>query len=167
MNIFGIILDATSLWLLAAVGACLAWFVPHRLSLSRERRSSFRLASGRFRSAVLTALSGLYPIPSDWPSNGTAIRDVLREKFPAIQAAAAEFRPHVPLLKRWLFDTAWRLYRLGKDGREIDQQDYSQYMPLSGSGIEKGEPYVHDNRLTYKANFKENVDRLLRFTSEN
>lgn len=166
MNVFGIFLDATSLWLLALVGACLAWFIPHRLSISRERHSSFRLASGKFRSSVLGALTGLYPIPSDWPRHSLAILDVLREKFPAMQAAVAEFRPHLSPLNRELFDRAWRLYRLGEDGRDIDQQYYWQYVPTKGASLQNSKTVEYDNTLTYQENFKKNVEYLLSFAKE-
>ncbi|MGH8468665.1 MAG: hypothetical protein ACREVY_06700 [Gammaproteobacteria bacterium] len=166
MNVFGIILGPTDLWLLAAAGGCLAWLIPHRLAISRDSRGSFRAASIKFRSAVLTTLAGLYPVQSNWPSNELKIIDVLEERFPALQAAVAEFRQQLPLGKRWLFDRAWKVYRLGKDGREIDGQYYWQYVPHTGEGIENGKRYKHDNRLSYKSAFKRNVDRLLGYASQ-
>ena len=62
-----------------------------------------------------------------------------------------------------MFDRAWKIYRLGKDGREIDCQYYWQYIPHSGEGIENGKHYKHGNRLSYKSDFKKNIDRLLSY----
>lgn len=166
MNLFGVELGPADLWLLASAAACLAWFVPHRLSLSRELRSARRHAGIRFRSAVLGALSGLYPVPSNWPSNKLRIIEDLEARFPGLQTAVEEFRPHLPLHKRWLFQRAWRVYRLGEDGRLIDGQYYWQYVPHTGEGYEGGRHYKHDNRATYQSTFKKNVDRLLSFASE-
>ena len=166
MNVFGIILDSTGLWLLAAAGTCLAWLITHRLAISRERRSAFRAASIKFRSTVLTTLTGLYPVQSNWPSNEFKIIDVLKERFSVLQAAVAEFRQQLPLTKRWMFDRAWKIYRLGKDGREIDSQCYMQYVPLTNEYIENGKRYKRDNRLSYKNDFKQNVDRLLSYANE-
>jgi hypothetical protein len=92
-----------------------------------------------------------------------AIMDILESKFPTLQATIVEFRPYVPWYKRLSFDRAWRIYRLGNDGREIDGQYYWQYVPHSGEGIENGKHIKHDNRLTYKSDFKKNVDRLLKY----
>lgn len=131
-----------------------------------QRQSIFRTASAKFRSSVLGALSGLYPIPGNWPSQGLDIMEVLKDRFPPLQEAVAEFRDHVPFLERWIFDRAWRSYRLGKEGREIDGQYYWQYVPHSGEGVEQGRHYKYDNTRTYKDDFKKNVDRLLSFAKE-
>ena len=166
MNLFGIELNPADLWLLAGAAACLAWLVPHRLSLSRESRRARRDAGIRFRSAVLGALSGLYPIPSDWPSSKLNIIENLEARFPGLQTAVEEFRPNLPLYSRWLFERSWTVYRLGSDGRLIDSQCYWQYVPHTGEGYEGGRYYKHDNRITYQSTFKKNVDRLLSFASE-
>jgi hypothetical protein len=92
-----------------------------------------------------------------------AIMDILESKFPTLQAAIVEFRPYVPWYKRLSFDRAWRIYRHGNDGIEIDGQYYWQYVPVSGEGIENGKRIKHDNRLTYKSDFKKNVSRLLKY----
>jgi len=131
-----------------------------------DRRNAYRVASVKFRAAVLAALSGLYPHPANWPRNVRSIDEVLRRAFPALQASVDEFRSFVPRDRQPAFDQAWRIYRLGKDGRECDVQDYWQYIPHNLSGIAvNGRSVERDNRLTYKEDFKRNVDRLLSFSS--
>ena len=166
MNLFGVELSTTDLWLLGCVAACLAWFIPHRLSLARELRSTRRNAGIKFRSAVLGAITGLYPVPSNWPKNKLKIIEDLENRFPALQAAVAEFSPHLQRHKRWLFQRAWKRYSLGPDRRAIDGQYYWQYVPHAGEGYEGGKHYKTDNRTTYQEVFKKNVARLLSFASE-
>ena len=73
---------------------------------------------------MLSLLAGLYPVPSDWPRNAMSIREVLREKFPMLQAAMSEYRSHLPFWRRSALDRAWDDYRLGPEGRQIDMQHY-------------------------------------------
>lgn len=166
MNLFGVDLSSSDLWLLGAAGACIAWLVPHRLSLARERRARRLSAASVFRFAVITELKGLYPSPVQWPADAIRIIDVLEGKFSALESAVVEFRCHLPFWSRWLFDRTWRIYRLGEDGREIDGQYYWQYVPHNGEGIANGKRFSHDNRLTYQEDFKRNVDRLLFYAKE-
>lgn len=163
MNILGYSLSSGDLWLLGAAGVCIAWLVHHRLSFWREREARRADACVKFHSSVLTALTGLYPVPSNWPDDKITIIKVLENRFQSLQAAVAEFRQSLPWHKRILYDRAWRLYRLGKDGREKDGQYYWQYVPTKGDGIEHGRYYKHDNTNTYKDDFKKNVGRLLRY----
>ena len=166
MNIFDIYLSTTDLWLLGSAATGLAWFVPHRLSLSREKRSARRNAGIKFRSTILETMTGFYPVPSSWPKEKLKIIEDLERRFPTLQTAVAEFIPHLQKHKQWLLQRAWKIYRLGPDGREIDGQYYWQYVPHSGEGYEAGKHYKHDNRATYKTQFKKNVERLLNFAGE-
>lgn len=145
--------------LLAALFGALVLLYVHRVN-------AYRAASVKFRSSVLLALRGLYPHPTSWPRDEMAIDHVLRTAFPALQVAVAEFRPFVPPWRRGAYDKAWRSYRLGEDGREVDQQDYWLYIPNTGVGFENKKVIAHDNRLTHKDVFKKNVDRLLVFAKE-
>lgn len=104
-----------------------------------------------------TALSGLYPIPANWPDNGNAVDKILRAAFPALQSAVAEFRDSVPSRDRRPVDQAWFIYRLGADGREVDKQCYHQYM-----GFGSPDRVVPDSKATFRAN----VSRLLSFAKE-
>ncbi|HXE96935.1 MAG TPA: hypothetical protein VN642_11045 [Dongiaceae bacterium] len=127
------------------------------------RKTRFSQAAAIFRTKVLTELEGLYPIPTNWPPETMMIDRILKEKFPKLQIAVAEFRPFLSRSEKTAFDEAWSSYRVGEDGREINQQDYWQYIPHSGTSVVNGKEETHDNTETYQDNFKRNVDNLLKF----
>jgi hypothetical protein len=118
----------------------------HNLSRRRDRQTARRNAAVKFRAAFLAALSGLYPLPTNWPED---INHFLRGVFPALQNAVAEFRPFLPMWRRWAFDRAWFKYRCGT-GRKIDLQNYFHYMAFGSN------PNAREN-------FRRNVDALLSF----
>ncbi|MEK7842055.1 MAG: hypothetical protein AAB197_05210, partial [Deltaproteobacteria bacterium] len=122
--------------IMATVGAYLAEF--------NSRRSRLAIAAAKFRDTILTELKGLYPIPSDWPKDFNVFDCKLRQAFPNLQVAVTNFRPFVPRYWRWAFDRAWFIYRLGKNGREIDKQQYDQYKPCTGVEIVNGKEIIHD-----------------------
>lgn len=124
------------------------------LLLYVHRKNARRTAAAKYRSALLESFAGLYPVPSNWPKN---IDVHLRQAFPLIQRAVAEFRPYVPRRARNSYDQAWFVYRLGTDGREIDKQLYHQYMGFT----DPGQPVV-DPKMT----FYNNVAGLLAFGTE-
>jgi hypothetical protein len=134
-------------------GALAMAFIVAYLAGLNNRLNRLGIASTTFRNTILTELKGLYPIPSDWPKDINMLDQRLRQVFPSLQIAVANFKPFVPWYWRWIFDRAWRIYRLGKDGREIDRQLYHQYMSFS------------DNP-NYKDNFKHNVDKLLSYAKQ-
>jgi len=113
------------------VGVALA----HRLTIGRDKLTAKRGASAKFRSAILAALHGLYPLPVNWPLD---IEHALRSVFPAIQTAIAEFRPYVPWWQRRAFDRAWFRYRCGT-GRDIDLQIYIHYTAFRDNPDAKGQ----------------------------
>jgi hypothetical protein len=119
-----------------------------------HRKNAQRAATAKFRAAMFQSLTGLYPVPSSWPAN---IDSHLRQIFPALQQAIAEFRPYVPWYSRRSYDRAWFVYRLGPDGREIDKQLYHQYMGFTSPG----EPVIDP-----KETFRVNVAALLAFAGE-
>ncbi|MFH1581307.1 MAG: hypothetical protein ABIC39_04450 [Pseudomonadota bacterium] len=136
-----------------------------------NRLNRLAVASANFRNVFLTELKGLYPIPSDWPEGVNGIDHHLKTAFPNLQTAVTEFRHFVPWYRRLCFDRAWRLYRLGKDGREIDQQDYWQYIPHSGRSVHEGKEIAFDNTTfdntkIYKENFHRNIKRLLKYAKQ-
>jgi hypothetical protein len=94
------------------------------LLLYVHRLNARRAAAAKFRAAILGALNSLYTEPVNWPRDAMNIDKVLRDAFPALQIAIAEFGPFVPWWRRRAFRKAWHKYRLGKDGREIDLQSY-------------------------------------------
>jgi hypothetical protein len=130
------------------VGAVLVAFLANYLSNRRERFSLKRKAALEFRNEVLTTLTQLYPLASEWPKE---IDLILRAAFPSLQRAVSQFRPFVPFCKRWSFDRAWFRYRCGT-GREIDVQNYHHYMAFGSN------PNGQEN-------FKRNVDSLLKFAN--
>jgi len=138
----------------APLATLLAALVSGFLLLYVHRKSARRTAAAKCRAAILEAVTGLYPVPSDWPGN---VDSHLRQVFPALQRAVAEFRPYVPWHARRSYDQAWFVYRLGRDGREIDKQLYHQYMGFTSPG----EPVI-DPKEAFRANVKD----LLAFAGE-
>jgi hypothetical protein len=122
-----------------------------------HRYNAFKNASANFRSVFLNELEGLYPTPTKWPAPEHKIIYILKDKFPKLEVAVAEFRPHLNWLKRKRFDLAWQKYHY----------DYSEYYPHTGKGYSYG-VLVHevDTTKTYKASFKNNVDALLKFAKQ-
>jgi hypothetical protein len=121
----------------ALIAAAVALFAPlanHRLAALREKRARHAAACSAYRAAVLEALRGLYPEPLDWPSDPTDIVYVLEERFGALQAAAAAFRPYLPWWRRWQFDQAWDAYRIGPKRRGVVVRNFIQYLPDSHRG---------------------------------
>ena len=132
--------------LLALVGWLLLLYV--------HRKNARRIAAAKFRATLLETLSGLYPVASNWPKN---VDTHLRQIFPTLQCAVAEFRPYVSWHARHAYEKAWFVYRLGDGGREIDKQLYHQYMGFTSPG----EPVIDPQET-----FRVNVSKLLGFASE-
>jgi hypothetical protein len=128
--------------------ACFGGYIVWRNNFKSRRAQ----ACASFRAAVLAALEGLYPVPSKWPQDSVAIDPILREVFPRLQTAVANFRPFVPWWRRHHFDRAWFRYHCST-GRSVDAQVYHHYMPFSDQP---------DPKLSFHAN----VQRLLSFASE-
>ena len=134
-------------------GTLIMAFVVAYLASRNNRLNRLAIASTTFRNTILTELKGLYPIPTEWPKDISMLDQRLRQAFPNLQTIVTNFRPFVPWYRRRAFDKAWFIYRLGKDGREIDEQLYHQYMSFS------------DNP-NYKEHFKRNVDKLLSYAKQ-
>lgn len=123
-------------------------------------RSTRRAEAGQaFRATFNQELTGLYPMPSNWPK-ATGIEPRLRTVFPALQSAVATFRPFVPARDRAEFDEAWLNYHASTK-RAIDQ-DYTHYMSMTSTSLNSfgGQTVIATNG---KEQFKRNVDRLLSF----
>jgi hypothetical protein len=105
----------------------------------------------------LKELEGLYPTPTKWPDPEHKIIYLLKDKFPKLEGAVTEFRPHLNWFNRKRFNAAWQKY----------QDNYSQYYPHTGKGYSYGElVYEVDTTKTYKDSFKHNVDALLKFAKQ-
>lgn len=149
--------------LLPTIAAILGSIVAGFIGWLLYRKNRFAEACRDFRRKMLTELEGLYPIPTNWPDD---IDGYLRSKFPRLQATVAEFRSFMPRRRRKSFDLAWKNYRLGEDGREIDQQYYWQYMPNMITSVINGKAITKDNTNTYQDNFRRNVEEILKFARE-
>jgi hypothetical protein len=145
LQIFGVPIQILVYIFAALLGS---WALFHVWKLNARRA-----ASTKFRSAVLKALSGLYPLPTDWPNISAAIEPRLKAIFSELQIAIAEFRPFIPWYNRRAFDQAWLRYRNAysdREEREADYQCYHHYMAF-------------DDNPEYKEQFRHNVDKLLFF----
>ncbi len=140
--------------LLACFGGYIAWRNGHKARIA--------IACITFRSDVLGALSGLYPIPVNWPDSGGAVNHMLAAAFPALQRAVAEFRDVLPRRKRRGFDKAWHAYRAGSDNASATQQGhYYQYMGYHEPGTSDASGHTKSKGL-----FHTNVQNLLNFANE-
>ncbi|MCL1526094.1 hypothetical protein [Xanthomonas nasturtii] len=136
------------------IAALSSFFLGALSGVFLQHRSSAKRAAEVFRGTLLEAFSGMYPTPSNWPSNiDTRLRDV----YPKLEQAVEAFRPHLPWWKKRSFERAWFIYRLGKDGREIDVQVYHQYMGFE----EQGQLFIDP-----KVRFKTNVHNLVAFAKK-
>lgn len=125
--------------------ACLVAYLAFRNN-KKNRRAN---ACADFRAAISAALVGLYPEPSDWPSN---IDSHLRQAFPALQTAVTRFRPFVPWYRRRGFDRAWLRYRSAYE-RKVDVQCYHHYI-------------AYDDQPDPKATLRRNVSALLSYADD-
>lgn len=148
------------------VGAVVAHYLTKSRDTEDRKIKEFNQAAATFRNRVLTELEGLYPIPTNWPTDKMMIDKILKVKFPKLQIAVTEFKPFLPKSQQSAFDKAWLIYRVGKDGREIDEQCYYDYMPFLSTSVGVGLKTVTiDTTETYKENFKHNVDNLLKYAN--
>lgn len=150
-------------WAYGLIALLFLGLAAHRLALWRDRQTAFRNACIKFNAAVLSELRSIYPDPAQWP---TDIDRFLKAAFPNLQAAVTEFSRSLPDQERSAFDRAWLIYRLGTDGREIDQQCYHQYMPFVSTSIIDGRQVTVDNSKIYKEKFKHNVSSLLKYARQ-
>jgi hypothetical protein len=124
------------------------------------RYARYAAACGAFRATFVTELQGLYPDPVQWPK-GYGIDKHLRDRFNALQAAYATFRPHVLSWRQAAFDDAWLTYysSLKRPNEESYDHYYSSGEVSTFRGFIVGRRKPEDG----KRYFRENVDRLLSF----
>lgn len=108
MDLFGIKLSELDLWLLGAAGMGLAWLIPHRLALSRERRSALHNAAAAFRAAFGSELATLRELRIDHTGQ---VCDILCAAYPAHEAAYQEFERNLDSVARQDLGFRWLKYR--------------------------------------------------------
>ena len=121
MNFYGLNLSDRDLWLLSALGVCLAWLVPHRLAIRRENQNRLLAASVVFRNTINTDISEV--------ANPARLPDIyvyLAQKFPAHDAAVREFATYLSRRRRCRLLNDWAAY--GNDINELRQR----YNTISG-----------------------------------
>jgi|SRR5208283_170946 len=165
MNLFGFILTARDLWLLSFAVALFGVLINHWLASTKDRVGRLATASAKFNSDILNVLTGLYPLPSNWPEDINELDTVFRSFFPKMQIAVEEFKRYLPWYKKIFFTHNWSHFR-NAYGRDQDIQCYHHYMPFKGVSIVNGKEITHDNTTTYKETFKKNVDRLLKYARQ-
>lgn len=124
---------------------------------------NYFVESKKFRAIVCAEFEGLYPTPTKWPKNALDIVRILEEKYPRLEIAVHQFKGHLPTCFAKGFNKAWIAYY--NEQKQDNWQSYFHYVPIKGTSCEgKGETiYTYDNTVTYKDNFKKNVDRLLNY----
>ena len=136
---------------LAALFAVLGTF-------SVARYNAYRTASAKFRGSILEALSDFYPTFTRW--DGARFGDELKTKFPALQAAVADFEPSLLWRRKSGFRKAWARY-CNATGRDCDMNTYLHYFDSYGPGGTQAEATAKAQAL-----FHANVSRLLSFSHE-
>lgn len=153
---------AVTVALIAAVVALFAPLANHRLASLREKRARHAAACSAFRAGLLEALRGLYPEPLDWPADPTDIVYVLEQRFAALQAAGAAFRPYLPWWRRWRFDQSWAEFRIGTPRRGDVARNFIHYLPDVHAGAALMRRGGGEALAGAQAAFRRNVARLLK-----
>lgn len=108
MDVLGIRLSELDLWLLGAAGAGLAWLIPHRLSLYRERRTALCNAIGTFRAAFVSDLSTLRELQIHQTGQ---VHDILCAAFATHEMAFLDFERNLGPVARLCLHRRWMKYR--------------------------------------------------------
>lgn len=108
MDVFGIRLSDLDLWLLGAAGMGLAWLIPHRLSLYRERRTALHNAIVTFRAAFASDLSIIRELRIHQTGQ---VHEILRAAYPRHEAAFLEFERNLGTVARLYLRRRWMKYR--------------------------------------------------------
>ena len=141
-------MDIPTLALLAALLTIIvALYIPYR--------NASRAAAANFRNLLLAKLSGLYPVPNNWPNN---IDLYLKSIFPELQATVEQFKPYVAPWRRRAFERDWLAFYCST-GRDVDKncQVYHHYMDFTSP----------DQQIpSGKQTFHKNVSRLLSYARE-
>jgi hypothetical protein len=125
----------------------------------RERRIKAAVA---FRETFQRELTGLYPIPTEWPK-GPGIEKRLERIFPSLQAAVTVYEPFISKAKQPRFANAWLVFynAYNREG----EQCYHHYMNFGTDTVNVAGGITHVKQ-NGKKNFKRNVDRVLAFAKD-
>lgn len=162
-------IDAFSLTIGFSIGGVLGYLlktlIENKMARDRDTQNRnitiFNNAAKEFSDIIHIELKDIYPIPVNWPHN---IDMYFRERFPILQSAIDKFSGHLSKREKENFDMAWHLYRLGKEGRDIDQQYYGQYQSGKSTTAFYGKEITEI--IDGKKNLKHNVDKLLSFAKQ-
>lgn len=108
MDLLGIELSGSDLWLLAAAGASLGWLIPHRLAIARDRRIREMAARAAFRKAFVETMSGLRELSVNEPGQ---VHSILRGSYPEHEAAYLALRSELGLFGKAALSRKWMAYR--------------------------------------------------------
>lgn len=117
MKILGIDLTDGDLWLLGALGACLALLLSHRLNVSRATQQRVAEAQSEFRAAFNTDIAEVAN-SSRIPDNFVYVH--LARRFPVHAAAVCDFGTYLGLFARRRLAEDWSAYASSID--EIRQR---------------------------------------------
>jgi len=154
------IINENILWFIGLVFSFLILWIRIRFSIYQDKIAILREASREFSKTIHNELKDIYPIPAKWPE-GTGIDVYLKKKFPVLQSAVNKFAGYLPKKEKREFLNAWRFYRLGKEGRDIDEQYYGQYQGFTITTVINGK--IITEVTDGKANLKHNIDTLLSY----
>jgi hypothetical protein len=125
-------------------------------AFSVARYNAYRTASAKFRGVVLNALADFYPVFTRW--DGATFELELKSKFPALQAAVADFEGYLLWRRKHDFRKAWVHY-CNATGRDCDMNTYLHYFDSYSPGRTQAEATERAQVL-----FHANVGRLLSFS---
>ena len=104
MEISGVFLTASDLWLLGAAGIAFGWLVLNRLTIEQGTRTRRAAACAEFRR-IVHAITQEMPVSAGWDR---AIIQEMPNKCKSIDLAVAELMPHLPKAKRRGLAKEWK-----------------------------------------------------------
>lgn len=124
------------------------------VTIGVSRSNNYRSASTQFLNIITNELKEIYPTVHHWPES---IDTYLKNKYPTIQSAVAQFEKSVPWYKGRGFKKAWEIYRVGTNPVSTSsEQEYHQYMGFT----------IDDHYIDPCQRLKENIDRLLSYAKQ-
>ena len=128
-------------------------------SFAVARYNAYRIASSKFRAAILEPLSDFYPTFTRW--DGASFGPELQGKFSVLQSAVADFEASLLWYKRGDFRKAWMRY-CNTTGRDCDMNTYLHYF----DSYDPSKSTQAEATAKAQALFHANVTHLLSFADE-